>query len=744
MENNSNSMMKLVVLCLMVVLFSGYGRAQRAVYLDESQSLELRVKDALSRMSLEEKVALCHAQSKFSSAGVPRLGIPEVWMSDGPHGVREEIQWNSWGAAAWTSDSCTAFPALTCLAASWDPEMALLYGQAIGEEARFRKKDILLGPGVNIYRSPLNGRNFEYMGEDPFLASKLAVPYIKGVQANGVAACVKHFALNNQETWRGHIDVQLSDRALYEIYLPAFKASVEEGGVWSVMGAYNKVRGQHACHNDLLLNQILKKDWKFDGVVVSDWGGVHDTKEAALYGMDIEMGSYTNGLTSESAFTYNDYYLAKPYLKMLQNGTVPMSTIDDKAGRILKLIFRTCMNSKRPWGSFANEAHQNASRTIAEEGIVLLKNEALQKKQAPLLPIDASKYKKILVVGENASRNLMDGGGSSSLKVKRNITPLDGLKSVYGDKIVYAKGYASGRPMYGRAEAIPSAVSDSLRAEAVRLAKGADLILYIGGLNKNYEQDCEGGDRVAYGLPFEQNKLIDELEAVNPNLVMVLISGNAVEMPWIKKTPAIVQAWFAGSETGFALANILSGKVNPSGKLPFSFPVKLADCGAHSFDKTTFPGDSIKEIYKDDIFVGYRWYDTKKIAVQFPFGHGLSYTTFTYGKPSLSAPLITAADSLTISVSVKNTGKLAGKEVVQLYIKDEKSSLPRPLKELKGFKKIFLQAGEEKIVSFTIGRSALSFYDDAKKAWVAEPGRFEAIIGASATDLKGNAAFDLK
>ena len=423
--------------------------AQIPVYMDDAQPIEARVKDALSRMTLEEKVALCHAQSKFSSAGVPRLGIPELWMSDGPHGVRAEINWNDWGYANWTNDSITAFPALTCLAATWNPEMSAKYGKAIGEESRYREKDVLLGPGVNIYRTPMNGRNFEYMGEDPYLASVMCVPYIQELQKNGVAACVKHYALNNQELWRGHIDVNLSDRALYEIYLPAFKAAVEEGGAWSIMGAYNKIRGQHACHNDFALNKILKGDWKFDGCVITDWGGAHDTYEAAVNGLDIEMGSYTNGLTSESAFTYNDYYLANPYLQMLKDGKVPMSTIDDKASRILRLIFRTAMNRQKPYGSITTEAHYAAAREIGNEGIVLLKNASVVKKGAPLLPIDAAKYRNILVVGDNAVRLLNQGGGSSELKVKDMVSPLDGLRAVYGDKVAYAKGYAAGRPMYG-------------------------------------------------------------------------------------------------------------------------------------------------------------------------------------------------------------------------------------------------------------------------------------------------------
>lgn len=718
-------------------------QAQTPIYLDDAQPIESRVKDALNRMTLEEKVALCHAQSKFSSAGVPRLGIPEIWMSDGPHGVRAEINWNDWGYANWTNDSITAFPALTCLAATWNPEMSAQYGKAIGEEARYRKKDVLLGPGINIYRTPLNGRNFEYMGEDPYLAGVMCVPYIQEIQKNGVAVSVKHYALNNQELWRGHIDVELSDRALHEIYLPAFKAAVQQGGAWTVMGAYNKVRGQHACHNELLLQKILKGDWGFDGVVVTDWGGAHDTYEAAMNGLDIEMGSYTNGLTSESAFTFDDYYLAHPYLKMLKEGKVPVATIEDKASRILRLIFRTAMNRRKPYGSMTTEAHYAAAREIGNEGIVLLKNAPVEKKGAPLLPIDAAKYQRILVVGDNAVRLLNQGGGSSELKVKEMVSPLDGLRAAYGEKVCYARGYAAGRPMYGNVEEIPQAVVDSLRAEAVAMAKEADLVILIGGLNKNHLQDCEAGDRVEYGLPFGQDELIEDLIGVNKNLVLVLLSGNAVELPWIDRIPAIVQGWYLGSMGGQSLADVLSGAVNPSGKLPFSFPAKLADCGAHAFDALSYPGDSIRQVYKEDILVGYRWHDTKKIPALFPFGHGLSYTTFTYGKPVASARTLASDGSLTVKVAVKNTGAVAGKEVVQLYIGDDKCSVLRPVKELKHFQKVALAPGEEKTVTFAITPDDLKFYDETRGGWTMEPGKFSVYVGASSADIKGKLTFEL-
>lgn len=713
------------------------------VYQDETRPLDERVEDALSRMTLQEKVNMIHAQGKFSSAGVPRLGIPDLWMSDGPHGVRAEINWNDWGYSNRTNDSITAFPALTALAATWNPDLSFAYGNALGEEALYREKDVMLGPGVNIYRTPLNGRNFEYMGEDPYLASVLVVPYIKGMQQNGVAASVKHFALNNQELWRGHIDVNLSDRALHEIYLPAFKSAVIDGDSWTIMGSYNKIRGQHACHNEMLLNKILKDDWGYKGVVVTDWGGAHDTREAALYGLDLEMGSYTNGLTSESEFTTDDYYLANPYIEMLQKGEVPMETIDDKARRMLRLNFLTAMKRDKPFGSVATDEHYAVAEQIGNEGIVLLKNAPVGKKGPKLLPLNPD-VKSILVVGDNATRDLMKGGGSSELKVKDNFTPLDGLRAIYGDKVRYAQGYRAGRPMYAHVEDIPQAVQDSLRVQAVAMAKDADVVIFIGGLNKNHQQDCEAGDRQEYGLPFGQPQLIKELSAANPDLVVVLLSGNAVEMPWEKEVPAIIQGWYLGSMAGRSLANVISGKVSPSGKLPFSFPARLEDNGAHSFGAIAYPGDSIREEYLEDILVGYRWHDTKKIPAFYPFGHGLSYTDFKYGKASASAKTISGDQNLTITIPVRNTGSVEGKEVVQLYIGDESASVLRPLKELKGFEKISLKPGEEKAVTFTVKPDDLKFYDDKTGSWRAEPGKFKAYIGSSSADIRATVPFELK
>lgn len=735
-----------------LLLLPGFGQAQQEVptYLDSSKPIEERVEDALSRLTLEEKVALTHAQSKFCSPGVARLGIPEFWMTDGPHGIRPEVLWDEWEQAGWTNDSCVAFPALTCLAASWDPEIARLYGKSIGEEARYRNKTVLLGPGVNIYRSPLNARNFEYMGEDPYLAGKMVVPYVQGVQQNGVAACVKHYALNNQEVNRHTTNVIVDDRALYEIYLPAFKAAVQEGNAWAIMGSYNLYKNQHGCHNQYLLNNILKGEWGFDSVVVSDWGGVHNTQEAITNGLDMEFGSWTNGLSNGASNAYDNYYLADPYLKLIHEGKVGTKELDDKVRRILRLAYRTTMDRNRPYGSLCSEAHFAAARRIGEEGIVLLQN------RNNLLPIDLNQAKRIAVIGENAIKMMTVGGGSSSLKVKYELSPLDGIRKRVGDQaeVIYARGYV-GDPS-GEYNGVKSGQDlednrspEELIAEAVAVAKEADYVIFIGGLNKSAHQDCEDADRKELGLSYGQDKVIAALAKANKNLIVVNISGNAIAMPWVKEVPAIVQAWYLGSEAGSAIASVLTGDVNPSGKLPFTFPASLQDVGAHKLGE--YPGTPrsdgspiVDQKYNEGIFVGYRWADKEKTKPLFSFGHGLSYTTFAYGKAIADKKVMGQDETLTITLPVTNTGSREGSEVIQLYISDLKSSLPRPVKELKGFSKVKLAPGETREITFTIGKEALSFFDDTRHEWVAEPGKFEAWIGASSTDIRNKVAFELK
>lgn len=710
-------------------------------YLDDSQPIEVRVEDALSRMTLEEKVKILHAQSKFSSAGVPRLGIPELWTTDGPHGIRPEVLWDEWEQAEWTNDSCVAFPALTCLAATWNEEMSALYGKSIGEEARFREKDVLLGPGVNIYRTPLNGRNFEYMGEDPFLASKMVVPYVQEVQKNGVAVCVKHYALNNQESRRHEYDAVVDDRALYEIYLPAFKAAVQEGGAWSIMGAYNYYKGQHACHNEYLLNDILKGEWGFDGVVISDWGGTHDTDQAITNGLDLEFGTWTDGLTMGATNGYDAYYLADPYLAKLREGTASEDVLNDKVRRVLRLMFRTAMNNDKPSGSLCSPEHYEAARRIAGEGIVLLKNDN------DVLPIDLSSAGKIAVIGENAIKMMTVGGGSSSLKAQHECTPLEGLIAAAGDKIVYERGYVgdvsgSYNGVVTGQDLSESRSEEQLIADAVALAKTADAVIFVGGLNKASHQDCEDSDRYHLELPYAQDKVIEALAEVNPNLAVVIISGNAVAMPWVDKVNAIVEGWYIGSQMGNALADVIFGKVNPSGKLPFTFPAKLEDNGAHALG--AYDPQDLSVEYKEGIYVGYRWAEKQNIKPLFAFGHGLSYTDFTYGEAKCSKPSVKAGSNVKVSIDVTNSGKVAGKEVVQLYIGDEESSLERPVKELKGFRKISLEPGETKTVTFEIEPDMLKFFDDAKHEWVLEPGRFTAYVGSASDDIRSEISFDVK
>ena len=712
------------------------------VYLDTHADIEARIDDALSRMTLEEKIKIIHAQSKFSSAGVPRLGIPELWTTDGPHGIRTEVLWDEWEQAGWTNDSIVAFPALTALAATWDRDLSALYGKSIGEEARYREKDVLLGPGVNIYRTPLNGRNFEYMGEDPYLSGQMVVPYVQQVQKNGVAVCVKHFALNNEETFRHTTDVDLDDRALYEIYLPAFKAAVQQGGAWSIMGSYNLYRGQHVCYNERLIMDILKGEWGFDGAVISDWGGVHETDAAVKNGLDLEFGTWTDGLTMGATNGYDAYFLAKPYRDGILSGKYGTEELDEKCRRVLRLIFRTAMNPDKPFGAINSEAHYAAARKIGAEGIVLLKNDN------QVLPV-APGVKRILVVGENAVKMMTVGGGSSSLKVQHEISPLDGIRARAGKdvEVVYARGYVgdtggSYNGVSSGQDLSESRTPEQLIAEAVELAGQSDLVIFIGGLNKSNNQDCEGTDRRSLDLPYDQDAVIEALAAANPNLVVSLVSGNAVAMPWVDKVPAILQTWYLGSEAGNALADVVFGDVNPSGKLPFTFPKQLTDSPAHQ-PGMTFPNRH-KVTYEEGIFVGYRWFDEKDIEPLFAFGHGLSYTQFSYGEAKLDKSSMNENGTVRLTVKVTNTGDREGAEVVQLYIADKESSLPRPEKELKDFQKVLLAPGQSKDVTFTIGADALKFYDPALPGWKAEKGEFEALVGSASDDIRTRAAFTLK
>ena len=754
-------MKQLILSCILSAVAFATSQAQQTtnrlpIYLDQTKSEEQRIDDAISRMTLAEKIRIIHAQSKFSSAGVPRLGFPDFWTDDGPHGVRPDVLWDEWDQAGQTNDSCVAFPALTCLAASWNPQMSRIYGEALGEEALYRGKDMILGPGVNINRTPLNGRNFEYMGEDPFLASVMVVPYIQGLQSKGVAACVKHYCLNNDEEYRHQVNVIVSDRALHEIYLPAFKAAVEKGKTWGIMGSYNLYKNEHNCHNQWTLNKILKGDWKYDGVVVSDWGGAHDLEQSVKNGLDIEFGTWTDGLTMGATNAYDNYFLSLPYMRAIQEGKLTQKELNDKVRRVLRLFYRTTMNPNRPHGFLCSESHYAAARQIAEDGIVLLQN------KNNVLPINTQKAKRVLVVGENAIKMMTVGGGSSSLKVQREISPLEGLKARLakdGIDVDYARGYVG--DVTGNYNGVTTGqnLNDNrseaeLIAEAIEKAKTADYVIMFGGLNKSGFQDCEGHDRKQFELPYNQDKLIEALAKANKNFVYVNISGNAVAMPWKEKVAGIVQGWFIGSESGEALASILTGDANPCGKLPFTWVNSLNEVGAHALNTypgtwrkeggTNTKGNIIDEEYKEGIYVGYRWTDKERIKPTFAFGHGQSYTQFAISNLRSDKSDLTQDDTIAFTVNVKNTGKRAGSEVVQLYIHDVKSSVDRPKKELKGFQKVYLQPGENKDVTITINKEALSFYDELSSSWKAEAGKFEALVGNASDNLKLKKVFELK
>lgn len=708
----------------------------------DENDIEKKVESALAQMTLDEKIAVVHAQSKFSSPGVPRLGIPELWTMDGPHGVRPETLWDAWDSALWTSDSCTAYPVLTCLAASWDKEIAGLYGRSVGEEARYRKKNVLLGPGLNICRTPLCGRNFEYMGEDPYLAGKMSVPYIKGIQSNNVAACVKHYALNNQEFKRHRVNVNIDDRTLYEIYLPAFRMAVQEGGAWSIMSSYNLYQDKWVSHNRRLLTEILKEEWGFDGVVISDWGAVHETVGAAEAGLDLEFGTGTNGVDVNVANAYDYYYLARPYKEKILAGELPVEGLDEKVRRVLRLNYRTQMGGN--WGSMCSPEHFADCRRIGSAGIVLLKNEG------DVLPMRENAA-KVVVLGENAIRPMVVGGNSSSLKTRYEISPLEGIRAAFPDaEVVYERAYqgeskVTGNYNYSLYDLTDPRPAEKLLEDALAALDGADYVVFVGGLNKNLQQDCEGRDRLAYELPYGQNEVISAIAAARPDMIYVNMSGSAVAMPFADKVAAIVQGWYLGSETGNALADVLTGKVNPSGKLPFTFPYELSDGPIKTVDQ--YPGvetgeDLWQVHYSEGIYVGYRWYEANGIKPQFPFGYGLSYTTFEYGRPKASSK--TMGGTIRIKVPVTNTGKVAGAEVVQLYIQDKEASVDRPVKELKGFEKVYLEPGQTGMVEFVIDRQALSYFDAQKHEWVAEPGEFKALIAASSDDIRQEVSFRLR
>lgn len=732
--------MKKIIGVIACGLFLNAAAASSQVTDKEKVQMEKRIEKLIKKMTLEEKVGLLHGNSKFYVAGVERLGIPEWSLSDGPHGVRAEINRHDWAYAGWTNDSASYFPTGTAFAAAWNPELAYRRGEVLGEEARWRKKDVLLGPGVNIIRSPLCGRNFEYMSEDPYMNSVLAVAYIKGLQSRDVACSVKHFAVNNQETNRTTVDVECSERALREIYLPAFKAAVQEGGALTVMAAYNKFCGEFCAENNYLVRKILRNEWGFDGVYVTDWGAAHSTVPSMEAGLDLEMGTLID--------KYEDWYYANPLIEAVKSGKIPMSLVDEKVGDVLRVMIKTnVLDPKKRFGpgSMNTKEHQQATYDAAAEAIVLLKN------QNNLLPLDFSSIKSLAVIGDNATRKHSNGGLSSEIKAVYEVTPLEALRAKWGDKvdIRFAQGYeklstfveGSNNGQSSGTFSSKTQESDALLKEAVEVARTSDVALLVCGLNHDY--DTESFDRLNMDIPYGQVELIQEVVKANPRTIVVMIAGSPLNMAAVDIcSPAIVWAWFNGMEGGNALVDVLSGKVNPSGKMPFTTPVSLDQSPAHALGN--FPGRDLKVNYEEEILVGYRWFDTKGLPVVYPFGYGLSYTTFNYSNLNTDKKTYDQADTIQATFTLTNTGDREGAEVAQLYVSDPVCSVMRPVKELKGFKKVFLKPGESRRITLDIPVSSLAFYSEAQSQFVVEPGEFILQLGASASDIKQRISVEVK
>ncbi|MFL9484334.1 glycoside hydrolase family 3 C-terminal domain-containing protein [Chitinophagaceae bacterium LWZ2-11] len=698
-------------------------QAQNIFTTDKSK--EEKIQSLIKQMTLQEKVSLLHANSKFYVPGIKRLGIPELATSDGPHGVRAEINRNDWAYAGWTNDSATCFPPGTALAASWNPQLAYQRGIVLGEEARFRKKDVLLGPGINIIRSPLCGRNFEYMSEDPLLISRMSVAYIKGLQSKDVAASVKHWLANNQEENRGTVDVSMSERALREIYLPGFKASVMEGGAYTVMAAYNKFRGDWCSENSYLDKEILRNEFGFKGILMTDWAAAHSTEKAAMAGLDLEMGTDIKD--------YNEWYFANPLIKAVQAGKVPIKVVDEKVANILRVMFKIKMfeEADRAKGKMNTKEHQQAAYNSAAEAIVLLQN------NNNLLPLDFNKIKSVAVIGDNATRKHCGGGLSSEIKALYEITPLDAIQKKFGAqvKINFVQGYekqSSFKEGSNAGQARADSVNWKLVDEAVEAARNSDVAIIFGGLNHDF--DTESSDKQNINLPYGQEVLIREVAKVNPKTVVVIIAGSPVKLAGIVyRVPSILWSWYGGMEAGNAVADVLSGNVDPSGKLPFTLPVTLEQSPAHALGN--FPGRDLKVNYEEDILVGYRWFDTKDIQPQFPFGFGLSYTRFSITDFVTDKSSYSKDETIHAKVTITNTGNRYGAEVAQLYVSQPVCSVLRPAKELKAFEKIFLQPGETKTVEMNIDVADLAFYDEAKKAWNVESGEFILQLGNSSRNI---------
>ena len=700
-----------------------------------------KIQELVQALTLEEKVGMIHGNSLFATKGVPRLGIPPLVMSDGPMGVRMDFQPDQWVPAGNDADYVSYLPSGSALASTWNRSLAWEAGRVLGEETRGRGKDVILGPSVNIKRSPLCGRNFEYMSEDPYLAGEQTAPMIRGIQEADVAACVKHFAVNNQETERLYVEAELSDRALRELYLPAFEKAVKEGKSYTLMGAYNKIKGEHCCESQFLLDEILRGEWGYDGVVISDWGAVHNTEKAAACSLDVEM-SVTND--------FDQYKMADPLLAAVKEGRIREEQIDEKVKRVLLLMERLHMlEGDRKKGCYNTPEHRETAKAAAEEAVVLLKNEGNR------LPLKEKKIKKMLVIGENAVHVHSCGGGSAEIKALYEITPLMGLKMYLGGNVQvdYTPGYyvpsaqetqsaswqetslENGGGQTRDTEMLGTEESQKRREaleEALRLAADEryEEVLFVGGLNHDF--DSEGQDRKDMKLPYGQDEVIRKLLEIRPDMTVVMHAGSPVEMEeWADQVSALVWLWYSGMEGGTALAEVLFGAVNPSGHLPETFPKYCEDCPSHSIGE--FPGDDTVR-HKEEIYVGYRYYQTQGKKPRFCFGHGLSYTTFSYEEVQVSRE-----KEIEVSLKVKNTGSRKGKELIQLYIHPVDNGADRPVQELKGYEKIELDCGEEKNVTFTLSEESFARYDEERKAFVTEPGRYEIWLGESCEKILAKA-----
>lgn len=700
----------------------------------------------LKRMTLEEKVEMLHAKYYFVSAGVPRLKIADMNYADGPFGIREEMEPLSWNPLHWTTDSATFFPTGSALAATWDPEMAYIYGTGMAREAKLRGKDMILGPAMNIQRIPTGGRTYEYLSEDPYLNSKLAVGYTKGVQDNGVAVCLKHFALNNQETNRGTVNVIASPRAMREIYLPAFEAAVTQGDAWGIMAAYNKINGAWCAENDWLMNQVLRRDWGFKGMVISDWGGTHST--GSVYkGLNVEMPTKD--------------FLGQALLDSVRTGKIDTSWVDARVREILRvrLAVEPVPAEEANKEVTAQPEQARIAYRVAQKSIVLLKN------NENILPLDLNNIKTIAVIGDNADKKMGQGGVGAGVKARNEITPLQGLKAAVGNRaqILYAQGWSSqqqrggfGFGFWGRNNAPAGPSAKELEDGAVEAARQADVVIVMAGNNRSVE--TEGSDRKDISLPFNQEQVIERIAEVNPNVITVLVVGAPVDLRQVDPvSKAMLVSWFNGSEGGSALADVLLGYISPSGRLPFTFPVRLEDSPAYALGnfpngtpaaadifvnlvdkKSDLSDDQAKNVsvYSEDLLVGYRWFNTKDIRPAYPFGYGLTYTTFEYSDITTSKDKYVDKQDIDVSFKLKNTGHFKAEEVVQLYVNRPQSKVEWPERELKAFARVALEPGQDSTITLSVPVESLKYWSEDDYRWKLENGDVKIIIADNASSCK--------